>query len=82
MNDAGVAVLDTPEATVAAGRRLGAALREGDVLGLTGAIGAGLRSLHTLKGMAGFLGLDGVMDLCHAAEELLHADLAETTTMN
>lgn len=38
-----------------------------------GAIHALFRSFHTLKGGAGFLGLDAIVNLCHVAEDLCSA---------
>ena len=47
---------DAPEATLALGARLAAALRPGDVLALYGDLGAG--KTHLVKGLAAGLGLD------------------------
>lgn len=55
--DAGNATLDRPEDTLALGRRLGAELRAGDVVVLSGPLGAG-KTLLT-KGIAAAMDVDG-----------------------
>lgn len=55
--DAGNATLDTPEDTLALGRRLGADLKAGDVVVLSGPLGAG-KTLLT-KGIAAAMDVDG-----------------------